>query len=87
MRTMTSPASSWASSAALPLVTLETRAPLSVNALSSETPSSGVRELPVAMSSSAMRLAELLGIENPRPMLPASPPTARVAMAELTPMS
>ncbi len=50
----------------------------------------GTREWPVAMISSAIRLAWLIGIAKPSPMLPALAaglPPERVAIAELTPIT
>ena len=38
------------------------------------------------MISSITRFASLIGIENPKPMLPLVPPDVSVAIAELTPM-
>ena len=49
-------------------------------------PRTGRVDLPVAISSSITRLASLIGIENPSPMLPLVPPDESVAIAELTPI-
>ena len=49
----------------------------------------GVDEVPVAMSSEAMRAAVSIGMAKPRPMLPTWPPRLppSEAMAELMPMT
>ena len=49
----------------------------------------GVAEVPVWMISCEMRLAVLIGIANPRPILPAWPsaPVFNDAIAELTPIT
>ena len=49
----------------------------------------GVADVPVWMSSCAIRFAVLIGIAKPRPMLPACPsaPVFSEAMAELTPIT
>ena len=61
-------------------------APVPVYVVSKKTPRPGRVDLPVAINSSIIRFASLIGIENPSPMLPLVPPDERVAIAELTPI-
>ena len=61
-------------------------APSPVNVVSKKTPRTGRVDFPVEIISSITRFASLIGIENPRPMLPLVDPLERVAIAELTPM-
>jgi hypothetical protein len=57
-----------------------------VKVVSKKTPKTGRVDLPVAISSSTTRLASLMGIANPSPMLPLDPPDDNVAIAEFTPI-
>ena len=85
---MTSPALTPALAAGPSSTTLPTVAPLVDPSCTSRfTPITGVDALPVAMISSTMRFAVLLGIAKPRPIEPAVPlaSTPNEAMAELTP--
>ena len=77
-----------ARSAAAPGVKLKIRAPFPVYAESNVTPKNGFVDFPVAINSSAIRIAWLNGIENPSPIFPGVPiEEPVVAIAELTPIA
>ena len=73
-------------SAASPGLRREILAPTPVYVESKKTPSTGRVDLPVAIISSMMRFASVIGIEKPRPIFPLAPPELSVAIAELTPI-
>ena len=86
---MTSPTLIPADSAGPPAVNSSTSAPSPENAVFKTTPIIGVFDSPVAMISSAILLALLIGMAKPNPMEPASAlaEPASVAIAEFTPIT